>query len=251
MWKTLIIVLLVVTIGVCQDFYARVRVENMPNIVGMSIYLKYDNTAVIDRDTEAPGTQVEIEERGFFPSGIAIAGIQKNYSGVEEPGVLVIGYAGLPLSAVAGNGNCFDILFTKQANEVPAFSFLVGSVVVPVLGTLEPSWGTGGTGEPAVVIETEVVGVRDVELPKSAEIYQNFPNPFNAVTKIMFNLTRPSRVKIVVTDTRGGVVYTESGYYGTGVSFIVFNGTDLASGVYYYTVTCSEFEKTRKMVLMR
>jgi hypothetical protein len=81
---------------------------------------------------------------------------------------------------------------------------------------------------------------------------QNYPNPFNPVTMIRFSLTRPSRVTIRIYDVAGRLVRTlidermEAGEHS-----LPFEARDLASGVYFYRLKAAEFEKTKKMVVLR
>ena len=89
-------------------------------------------------------------------------------------------------------------------------------------------------------------------MPKSFKLEQNFPNPFNPSSTIRYDIPKASMVKIVVYDLLGRelkVLVNEEktpGYYE-----VVLNAGDLASGIYYYTITTGDFTQSRKMILMK
>ncbi len=72
--------------------------------------------------------------------------------------------------------------------------------------------------------------------------HQAAPNPFNPMTGIRFELSRPARVRIVITDVRGRTVWLGPEVEGrTGVNRLAWNGIDLkgtpaASGAYLYVI---------------
>lgn len=85
---------------------------------------------------------------------------------------------------------------------------------------------------------------------------QNFPNPFNPVTKIKFSI--PSSVEtftsmsLRVYDILGNEIATlVNNEKAAGLYEIDFDASELASGVYYYTLKAGDFVQTRKMVLIK
>lgn len=87
---------------------------------------------------------------------------------------------------------------------------------------------------------------------QSFELLQNYPNPFNPSTTIKFQLPVSSKVNLKVYDLLGREVstlldeYRESGNYK-----IVFDGTSLASGIYFFRIITNDFIQTKKMILMK
>ncbi len=78
----------------------------------------------------------------------------------------------------------------------------------------------------------------DEELPGVLELQQNYPNPFNPATQLRFTLAEPSAVRIEVSDVQGRLVSViDEGVLGTGAHQVMFDGSNLASGVYLYRVT--------------
>ena len=90
------------------------------------------------------------------------------------------------------------------------------------------------------------------ELPKQFNLSQNYPNPFNPTTKINFALPKQGFVTLKIYDITGREVKTlvnefkQSGYYS-----IDFNGSYLASGVYFYRIQSNDFVMTKRMVLIK
>ena len=103
---------------------------------------------------------------------------------------------------------------------------------------------------------TTVTGtVNNNEIPERFNLYQNYPNPFNPVTKIKFDLPRVngnSTLKVDVYSVTGELVAellnTE---YAAGRWELTFDATNLASGIYFYKISASQFTQTRKMILIK
>jgi hypothetical protein len=80
----------------------------------------------------------------------------------------------------------------------------------------------------------------------------SFPNPFNPMTTISFDLDHPGMVRLKVFDITGREVSSlveESMTAGTHA--VTFDGAGLASGIYFYSLQCGERKLTKKMVLIR
>lgn len=90
------------------------------------------------------------------------------------------------------------------------------------------------------------------EVPLRFGLYQNFPNPFNPVTKIKFDLARSVFVQISVYDVAGREVSTPlSQNMNAGSYEMEFDASRLPSGVYFYRIETAEFTSIRKMVLVK
>ncbi|MDP4193824.1 MAG: FlgD immunoglobulin-like domain containing protein [Bacteroidota bacterium] len=97
----------------------------------------------------------------------------------------------------------------------------------------------------------------DNSLPKSFDLSQNFPNPFNPTTQIKYQLPSPQNVRIVVYDINGRVVKElVNSFKNAGVYYVTWdgrneNGSQTASGLYLYTIQAGNFQKTMKMILLK
>jgi hypothetical protein len=91
-----------------------------------------------------------------------------------------------------------------------------------------------------------------VGIPDAFFLTQNYPNPFNPETEIRYGITRSGLVTLKVFDLLGREVATlVNRDLSPGTYVSLFNGRDLASGVYLYTLTSPEGTLNRKMVLMK
>lgn len=91
-----------------------------------------------------------------------------------------------------------------------------------------------------------------------ATLYPNSPNPFNPETKIRYELTAASPVRLAIFDASGRVVrHLESAAAKpAGLYELRWNGRDdtgaaVASGVYLYRLQAGSFEETRRAVLLK
>ena len=83
-------------------------------------------------------------------------------------------------------------------------------------------------------------------------ITQNYPNPFNPVTYIKFTLPKSEFVTLKVYDILGIEVKTlVSSKLYAGEHQVTFDGSGLASGIYYYEIIVDENREIRKMVLLK
>ena len=97
-------------------------------------------------------------------------------------------------------------------------------------------------------------------IPSSFTLEQNYPNPFNPTTTIRYELKSGGKVTLKVYDLLGREVaalvnqYQIAGYYST-----VFNGKNLASGIYFYKLTVNyneagssqNYSESKKLVLIK
>jgi hypothetical protein len=97
-----------------------------------------------------------------------------------------------------------------------------------------------------------VVAVNDNEIKFDYFISQNYPNPFNPATTISFSLPEESNVELKVFDILGNQVAELLNERKTSGSYQVqFNGKELASGIYIYSLKAGSYYKTLKMTLLK
>jgi hypothetical protein len=95
------------------------------------------------------------------------------------------------------------------------------------------------------------------DLPAETALHQNFPNPFNPATVIRFDLPAAAHVKLSVYNVKGELVAVLADRFMTeGRREIGWSATDgagepVASGIYFYRLVTRDFDRTRKMVLLR
>ncbi len=90
------------------------------------------------------------------------------------------------------------------------------------------------------------------ELPQAFTLSQNYPNPFNPVTNIQFSIVNSQLTILKVYDMLGREVATlvnevkQPGTYG-----VQFDGSNLASGIYFYRLQAGSFVDVKKLILLR
>src|SRR4030095_12464856 len=90
------------------------------------------------------------------------------------------------------------------------------------------------------------------ETPTEFNLSQNYPNPFNPTTKIEFSLPQRTMVTIKVYNILGQLIKTAlNEFKEPGKYSVTFDGSSLASGVYFYSIETDMFTKTRKMILLK
>jgi hypothetical protein len=96
-------------------------------------------------------------------------------------------------------------------------------------------------------------GVDVVEvLPGSTTLAQNYPNPFNPTTSINFYSNMTGKVELSVYNSNGELVSTlVNGNLNAGNHTVMFDASNLNSGVYFYTLTSPTKTITKKMVLVK
>jgi len=88
--------------------------------------------------------------------------------------------------------------------------------------------------------------------PERCFLHQNYPNPFNPATSIFYSISDPGWVSLKVYDISGRIVETlVSKNQKAGLHEVMFDGSQLAGGVYVYQVQTKEFVDTRKLVLVK
>lgn len=89
-------------------------------------------------------------------------------------------------------------------------------------------------------------------LAASFSLSANYPNPFNPTTTIDFTLGVTGETSLVVFDLAGReVARLAGGVMSAGAHSVVFDASELASGVYFYTLNAEGFSTSRKMVLVK
>lgn len=113
-----------------------------------------------------------------------------------------------------------------------------------------------GTGAFSSVynFSTSITGVNTLnsELPKEYKLFENFPNPFNPVTKIKFSVPKSEKVTLKIYNTAGKLmIELLNNYINPGTYEVQWNAENFSSGVYYYSIESASFRDTKKMILVK
>ncbi len=102
-------------------------------------------------------------------------------------------------------------------------------------------------------IKDDPTGLEDESFtPNKCKLLQNFPNPFNPTTTIIYRIPELSFVTLKVYDVLGNEIKTLVNEEKTAGNYeIDFGGKELPSGVYFYKLNSNNFSMTKKMILIR
>ncbi len=100
------------------------------------------------------------------------------------------------------------------------------------------------------------------EIPAGTELLRNYPNPFNPETWIPYRLAKDADVSLTIYDANGALVRTidmghqSAAVYESRAKAIYWDGRNhfgeqVASGVYFYSLSAGDFSATRKMVILK
>lgn len=105
-------------------------------------------------------------------------------------------------------------------------------------------------------VQTGQIYVREA-VPSEFALHQNSPNPFNPATSIKYDMASPGDVNLAVFNVLGQEVKElVNGYNEAGSHEVVWdgknsNGEQVASGIYFYRIKTDQYNKTKKMVLLK
>jgi flagellar hook assembly protein FlgD len=94
-------------------------------------------------------------------------------------------------------------------------------------------------------------------IPYRFALEQNYPNPYNATTTILYSCGQDGFVSLKVYNILGQEVATLVGEHKSAGSYTVSwdsqdrYGNPLASGIYFYRVIAGQFVASKKLVLIR
>ena len=100
------------------------------------------------------------------------------------------------------------------------------------------------------------------EIPAETELLRNYPNPFNPETWIPYRLAEDANVSLTIYDTSGALVrsidigHQTAAVYETRAKALYWDGRNqfgeqVASGIYFYSLSAGDFSATRRMVILK
>jgi hypothetical protein len=111
----------------------------------------------------------------------------------------------------------------------------------------------GGTGIAELYLNETISGVdQDLNPIFNFKLDQNFPNPYNPVTTIRYQIPKLGLVALKVFDVLGNEVATLVDKEKPAGSYEVeFNATYVPSGIYFYQLKSNAYIETKKMVHLK
>ena len=156
----------------------------------------------------------------------------------------------MPIPADAGQTLYFRWMFVSNGSRRTEGAYIDDVLVTALQPGAGRTAGQGGDG--AAQIEVGGQSLKGSDLPGSFRLEQNYPNPFNPSTNIAFSLTEDVHTTLTVVDLLGReVARLVDGEMKAGNHSVRFSGSDLANGVYLYTLQAGSFRETKRMLLVK
>jgi len=159
------------------------------------------------------------------------------------------GYSGHIFKTVNGGNNW--ALQTSATFPAPCSIFMID---------LQTGWAVGGSpivvGGGTILKTTNGGGVFiskiSSNIPNKYNLSQNFPNPFNPVTNINFDIPKNTYVKVKIFDILGKEIETlVNEKLNPGTYEVTFNASQYPSGVYFYRLQAGDYNECKKMILIK
>lgn len=153
----------------------------------------------------------------------------------------------------SSDGNSFQAN-SRIGEPVSGSSGNSGMNVRSGLGSFDRAMRASEFGE--VLSSTEDLSQGDEaqqNVPTEFRLYENYPNPFNPMTTIRFDIPTPSNVTIDVYDIRGQrvAVLLAGEHIEPGSYQVNFDASRLSTGIYLYRIGAGAFQNVKKMMLMK
>jgi hypothetical protein len=131
----------------------------------------------------------------------------------------------------------------------------LGELTDPDFSSLSNANGNGWfglTSELALELNFDPIASVEENNDLNLSVSQNVPNPFNGQTVVTYNLNEASTVSIQVMDVTGKVISTiNEGTQASGAHNVTIDGSTLAVGTYFYTLTAGTYQVTKRMVVSK
>jgi len=110
---------------------------------------------------------------------------------------------------------------------------------------------TAGTTVRLLQTVTSVSGTNN-SISEKYWLGNNYPNPFNPSTKIMYSIPKENFVNLTVFDASGREVESlVNGKKQAGIHTVEFKADNISSGIYFYRINAGDFSDVKKMVLVK
>lgn len=121
-----------------------------------------------------------------------------------------------------------------------------------VSGAYPPGQGTPIPEDLLTTGSTPVLAMEGSDRPYTFHLCQNFPNPFNPETSIVFTLLERGYTNLTVYDVIGQeIANLVNQSLDAGTHRVTFNAARMISGIYYYRLRSGQFTQVKKMILMK
>lgn len=103
-----------------------------------------------------------------------------------------------------------------------------------------------------IAVEDQINVESEQLIPTHFKLSNPYPNPFNPITRIQFELLTPDFIRIDLFDLKGKIVKNISQFpYSSGQYEIIVDGNELSSGIYFVRINGQHYSRSFKIVLMK
>jgi hypothetical protein len=147
-------------------------------------------------------------------------------------------------TTISISSNSLDPMLNVTSQDIATFTYYVNSSDGEYMVASD-------VGE--FVLFRAALGVYEgLSVPVVYALHQNYPNPFNPVTKIRFDLPEDADVQLSVYDVLGReVAELVNGRVVSGFHEVIWDASDVSSGVYLCQLTTLNSVITNKMVVVK
>ena len=220
-------------------------------------------TIMIELENSTPVYVLEID-LADAPEGIEIidvtpagrfSGSVDGQTGETEDGIGYILAYDLANGIAAGSGEILEVSYNVNSNSDFSGDVLtwLSSVSSADAGLMSiPSSGTG-----FAILDASLSVNEEIEIPVKFSLHPAFPNPFNPITNIRYDLPEASYIDLRVFDLAGREVRTlVRGFDHAGEKSVVWdakdnNGRSVSAGVYIYRLETAGQVQSQKLILLK
>ncbi len=215
-----------------------VVLKNDVRINGLNVVVRYDPAVLSPLNISPAGSASSLNG----PEGVLFGGNRINFL-LFDKGAGMLGADSQAIFNIR-----YKVARSLHDSMLTALTFTEGSAADSNLVVVPLEFVDGG------VLVSPEVGVRDRTrgVPSAFDLFQNFPNPFNPMTKIQFSMPRHARVTIVIFNLLGQKVSTLlDQVVSPGDHTITWDADAVSSGVYFCRMNAAGFSKTTKLMLLK
>ena len=229
--------------------------DNDGNISVLDI-IKMVNTILngegLARATFQQASSLEIIQKGndvLYKSDGEVAGLEIHLSGIEKGSetITVTDKSGLNQVASSKDNETIVLFYSLDGKTLPVGEHNILNIPEGMkINSVVAADPKGGE------IETRII-----QVPHSFALYQNYPNPFNPTTNISFDLPEQTVVNLTIYDMLGKEIRQlsnqnyQAGHYTLTWDATNSKGIQVSSGLYFFAIKANNYNKIKKMMLVR
>ena len=220
-----------------------------------------DNTLELYLENYVPlyGFQLKIDVSGLQGIDISDIEFQNGVGGRAEDSGWTIGVndSGLVIGLSQQTGNPIPAgegLLTSIVWNVQELNQLSGIIKIGELST-SGYFGSEISNEvgPGIILNPDLNMHASGLIPKDTKLHSAYPNPFNPIVKIPFDITKKNIVELSVFNINGKKIkeLVPSKSMNPGKYVMEWDASLFPSGMYFYTIRAGSFFQSKKMILLK